>query len=628
MQKSPSFELEAWIGKLLTLNAWAMPWRKQLLDPNWQGEWDRVTEDGDEEGGLTGRHLVEDSDSFVEARKAENAQRYKQGPEVWNEWAEAMRSARHEAEEAKRWDTGSSESSPGNQPTAVFHALAESDFKETSFNDDAYFKEFIFPGNANFTSVSFQDVDFSQAQFDGTATFNNATFGVVETKSEARFLFTKFIGGRAYFEDATFRGSANFYFAGFLAGARFDRAQFRSSAIFQSAVFNGDGVFNSGTDTRTRNSGAVFGGYTSFIGARFLVPHPHDPFAGRGEARFDGVTFTGEALFRAATFCADATFARATFEGDASFEGALPCDLISVGAARATEFRSGADFSEVIFDGSASFATANFHGDASFHSVVGRGDLLLSDAVFAHVPDFLGASLAGLLRLDNVVTPRYPWFGWCPSKDAPARFRELKRRAGEAHDHDRQLEFFAQEIRTSRFHAKGRTGFVPRVWELRFWFGLLYGTFSNFGRSLWRPPLFWAVLLLGFGAFYLGEHDEMRKARADSGSGVLMAYAQTTLSALRNPPTCRQHKDQLFANTNAVAEALNLSLANGLLFEGGRSNGSRRTNGCLFGVEAIGEQEYPRVSSAVFRASVAQGLASAVLIFLFLLAVRNLLRLS
>ena len=59
----------------------------------------------------------------------------------------------------------------------------------------------------------------------------------------------------------------------------------------------------------------------------------------------------------------------------------------------------------------------------------------------------------------------------------------------------------------------------------------------------------------------------------------------------------------------------------------GRGDWGRRTYGCLFGLETAGEQEYVKVSQRVSLAASVQSLASAILIFLLLLAVRNLLRL-
>jgi hypothetical protein len=64
------------------------------------------------------------------------------------------------------------------------------------------------------------------------------------------------------------------------------------------------------------------------------------------------------------------------------------------------------------------------------------------------------------------------------------------------------------------------------------------------------------------------------------------------------------------------------------VFNLGRSDVSRRTYGCLYGFEPGGAQAPPIVPYRVAVASTIQTLLSAILIFLFLLAVRNLLRLK
>jgi len=59
----------------------------------------------------------------------------------------------------------------------------------------------------------------------------------------------------------------------------------------------------------------------------------------------------------------------------------------------------------------------------------------------------------------------------------------------------------------------------------------------------------------------------------------------------------------------------------------GSTESARRTLGSLYGLEQDGDQQYVSVPVVVSVVSTAQALASGLLIFLFLLAVRNLLRL-
>lgn len=271
-------------------------------------------------------------------------------------------------------------------------------------------------------------------------------------------------------------------------------------------------------------------------------------------AQFDGAIFGGYAGFQ------DATFSRET------------------------------EFYSAVFEQPATFSNSFFRQSVAFEGIDSVAYFSLADATFKQVPGFIGATFKGGLRLDNVRTPRYQWtLGYTPDKDATARFRELRRRANEAQDRDRELEFFAQEIRTGRFHAKGWPSWVPKFWSWRFWFGLAFEAFSDFGRSLWRPLLTWLVLLLGFGVFFLGEHEDMQKARAAlAPTGIwstLAAYVTTTRDAWNKPPACHTAGSDKLAPTDVWTEALILSLRNGTVFS--RFDSAHRTYACLYGGEAM-----------------------------------------
>jgi pentapeptide repeat protein len=346
------------------------------------------------------------------------------------------------------------------------------------------------------------------------------------------------------------------------------------------------------------------------------------------EARFAEFRFVADARFEGASFAADASFQRASFKGatfmsNAGFEGRV-------------------DFSQSTFNGPVILDRSVFRAGASFEAIGSEAAFSLADADFHHVPSFIGAAFKGTLRLDNVATPKYPWLGWTPDRNASAHFRELKRRAVEAQDRDRELEFFAQEIRTARFHASAvvprwETGAkepgarhrltwarvalpdrVPRFWSWRFWFGLAYGTCSNFGRSFIRPLAFWLLLLLGFAVFYLGQHESLHGARnkPDGKLARAAAYVTTARTAWHSPPECTASNARLLAGTNAVREALFLSASNGLvLFNLSRGDASRRTYGCLYGFEHSGPQAPPIIPYRVAVASTLQTLMSTVLIF-------------
>jgi hypothetical protein len=296
------------------------------------------------------------------------------------------------------------------------------------------------------------------------------------------------------FDEFVFPSDARFEDAIFVRIARFERARFAGSARFDRAVFSGGAWFER----------ATFSDPAWFFRATF-----------GGEARFDDAIFSSYARFERTTFDDPGSFVRATFKGAARFDRAIfRGDALFFNAA----FNDGGDFPLAKFRRHATFANSFFGRSASFQAVATAGIFWLAGATFREVPNFLGATFECALRLDNVATPRYRLFGYTPDKDAAALFRVLRRQTREGLDRDRELEFFAQEVRTGRFHAKGWPSWVPKVGSWRFWFGLAFGTFSDFGRSLWRPLLTWFALSILFAAFYLGEHEDMRKARAELGA--------------------------------------------------------------------------------------------------------------
>ena len=217
----------------------------------------------------------------------------------------------------------------------------------------------------------------------------------------------------------------------FQGNARFDESVFAGPAWFAGATFSAGAWFE----------GATFSADASFGGATFSAG-----------AWFRGATFSTVAWFPGATFSATASFAGATFFDAASFNGATFAGATLMNDVR---FGGGAHLAQARFKGPMRLDGSVFEAGARFEAVDSEAAFSLAGVTFRrHVPSFIGATFKGTLRLDNVVTPRYRvTFGWTPDRNASAHFRELKRRAEEAHDRDRGLEFSAQEIRTGRFHA-------------------------------------------------------------------------------------------------------------------------------------------------------------------------------
>jgi hypothetical protein len=241
------------------------------------------------------------------------------------------------------------------------------------------------------------------------------------------------------------------------------------------------------------------------------------------------------------------------------------------------------------------------------------------------------------------------------NRNIPARWHALKRIAIKAHDQDREREFFAREIRAARFVDDWP---VPLpVWEakawlgfFRFWFGVLYGIFSNYGRSVLSPALWWSAAITISAIFYLGENDSMRFKRdemAASGAGLAQRYAATTYDAWRSGAQCFSHaitngdsrnttkvnvvglSDALRSQTNAITEAFHLAFSNAFLILSSGENAATRIYGCLYGIELYaGGRPVPIVPPSVSTASAMQKLFSVVMIFLFGFALRNMLKMK
>jgi hypothetical protein len=204
-----------------------------------------------------------------------------------------------------------------------------------------------------------------------------------------------------------------------------------------------------------------------------------------GGAEFFGTRFSGDAQFDSAVFLSNASFDNSKFSRESRFHQAT-------------------------FKGFTTFANGNFEQYSGFGAVLAERAFSLAKAKFHRVPDFIQAHFAEAPRLDDLTihtqfAERGHWFSWprriakgCWNRvfsadpDLPARWRALRRLAIQGHDGEREQMFFANEIGSQRFVSDWPVPIVPwqpRSWLgfFRFWFGILYGAFSGYGRSVLRP---------------------------------------------------------------------------------------------------------------------------------------------
>lgn len=312
------------------------------------------------------------------------------------------------------------------------------------------------------------------------------------------------------------------------------------------------------------------------------------------QANFNKTTFSGDTYFNLSKFNSPAYFNSATFFGAASFDRAV--------------FTGNALFDKATFSGNTMFFNAEFSSEAWFNDAIISGRawftamkcqsiFVVDRAMFSTVPDLILARFPEPPQLDHILVTAPPLWSSKADPDHPAAFRALKRMAIAAHDRDREMEFFAGEMRAARFVSD-----YPIPWTKgwassgRFWVGMAYDVFSDFGRSMVRPLLCWLATVLLAAGFYLGQaNDSGRCANRD----------------LRTSPP---------------VEALQLALRNGLIVLYSGDESAHRIHGCLYGM--VGKTETPYVPASVSTVTAVQKFFSLLFIFLIGLALRNMLKMK
>lgn len=530
------------------------------------------------------------------------------------------------------------------QGVALFEETAfegAADFEHTEFLRETNgpltapvrFQRAHFAGRADFRSASFAgNLDFSKVKCAAVARFDEARL-----KAESSFEGTIFAGvvsfnkaqltGAGRFVETQFSGDARFGEAVFKAPVSFDRAQFWANVSFRHSRLEQDASFvDMRVEGDARLKDAKFGGRTVLDDVRI-----------KGETDLTEAEFAGALRCRLADFGGPVRVASARFSGDADFTGSR---FGKGGDFQSTQFLGPATFREVRFEGPVSFAGARFPHTADFSAVQSRVAFVLADASFGTVPSFLEASFHEPPRVDHmtVTDPLRRFVRWselglsdprpigfrlmrvCADPDASAKYRRLKKLAFEAQDQTREQEFFAQELRCRRFWHDRPFG----RGVARFWLAWFYGGVANFGRSMLRPFMLWLASILVFALYYLGQRDvgHPEQAAADTGpihrSGIT-AWLDQFIGKLSGAVdgAC------LAANSSPLGEALYLSFRNALLMTGWEDEDTaRRVFGCLYGMDG----PYPIVPLSVSAVSLLQTVLSAGLIFMFLLALRNLLK--
>ena len=313
-----------------------------------------------------------------------------------------------------------------------------------------------------------------------------------------------------------------------------------------------------------------------------------------GGAHFKSAEFDGRASFQEATFFRRASFMNTKFKNGANY---IDATFLGLTEFHDSEFEGAAMFLQCSFKRGVSFIGSSFKKIAMFKAVSGKGFFSVSNVKFSSLPDFTEAHFEEAPLFDDVeLKPE------CFEKsqahetklNLPSHWRALKRLAIQAHDHERELQFFKGEI-------IARRGTEDKLTHARFWFGWLYQLLSDFGRSMGKP-LFWlGISLMLFAAIYACQSPT------------------DWYQPLIKPVTCAD------GSIASRIVALGVSVINAFPFAAiSSSDLLNQFYACLYGIQ----EGAPVIPYVVIFASVIQFFVSAVLLFLFLLAVRNHFRIK
>jgi len=491
---------------------------------------------------------------------------FKQGKNAWNKWAQARLDERKMLEETDQWDAEADYFGcliGHNNKTTNWITKANVDFNNLLFRTHDQIetsKKYSFKDNKNLHTVSVKTdiIDFKNFIFPNGANFRNTHFN-----------------NDTNFRSATFHGYSDFISTTFNGDAGFVSASFNSNTYFHSVSFNGLAGFRF-----TKFNGEADFGFTSFNGIAFFV----------------SASFAQKVYFRSASFNSDAEFVSVKFENKADFSSAVFKKYTYFDSGeKDCRFEKSANFNLAHFEKPVSFKQAIFKDTANFASITSDKSFNLLQTDFALVPDFTEAAFHAPPVLDEIEIAKplikrpCNWngehkdprkmcksskFNWPIANDPTdtRKYRALAKMAAEAKDYQNEMQFFAEEQRCRRFWHDKPFSRHSRDGAGRFWFGLVYQLFSDFGRSFLRPAIGWLGVFIAFAVYY--------------------GLTAKTVSSLWDP--------------------LYLSLRHGLVISGLTRDGHMKT--------VLERMSYTDLPAFAF---IAQTFISAVFIFLLLLAIRN-----
>lgn len=378
----------------------------------------------------------------------------------------------------------------------------------------------------------------------------------------------------ADFGNFLFPAYACFNEAIFNEGAAFDEANFIEAADFVKVEFkNGNAYFKN----------TPFNEPVKFWEATF-----------EEKADFSKAIFSKEAYFGVHVFSKGAKFDDAIFKERADFKRAH-FGTSNPNLAEEEEEAGEISFFQTEFKKSADFEGAQFYvTKADFRAMQVERYFSLNKVTFHHcVPDFVQAHFQEAPLLEHLTIPlkRPANTTEGEKKELPARYRALKRLALQGHDHEREQDFFAAELLSLREVEDFPRGKGAE----RYWGGKFYEWLSDFGRSASLALAWWCFSTVFFANIYLLFSNTKAACAEDVSRGFAPLFLSLKHAFIALPTSVNERTNQLYA--------------------------------CLYGKEQS-TTLIPIIPDGVAALGITQTLFSAVVIFLFLLAVRAKFRIK
>ena len=341
-------------------------------------------------------------------------------------------------------------------------------FYKKKLDADSWFLSDMGRYDLDFSGFEFSTVDFCNAHFPEDAFFVDAKF-----YSTAFFKGAEFYKG-AYFDKATFFKGAEFFKTKFSKNIGYSEREFYGKATFREAIFRAEADFHQSEFY----GGAIFEKTCFHLRANFQQNQFYEI------AEFRKTNFYKQAIFEEVDFHEVANFYNVNFYKQAIF--------------KKTKFSAKADFKNTKFEGKTDFQYVNAKYDVNFDSTDFQNFADFSYMKCKWVPNFRLCSFNKKISIHGFQFPEIPPEEQQKERkvsDFTDRYRALKLMAQEAGDQDIKLKAFAGEMRAKRYIET--TGVVALITKCVVLIpNYLYGWFSNFGQSLWRPLL--ALVIVAF----------------------------------------------------------------------------------------------------------------------------------